>query len=38
VLESYLEIAKNQGTGDPEDTKQVQDQINGLWTTLNRLN
>jgi len=38
VLESYLEIAKNQGTDGPEDTKQVQNQINSLWTTLNRLN
>ncbi|MCH7738274.1 MAG: transglutaminase family protein [Chloroflexi bacterium] len=33
VLEGYLEEA-----GDPEDAKQVKEQINGLWASLSRLN
>ena len=33
VLEAYLEEA-----GDPDDAKQVKDQITGLWASLSRLN
>ena len=33
VLEAYLEEA-----GEPDDSKQVKDQITGLWASLSRLN
>lgn len=33
VLEAYLEKA-----GNPDDSRQVKDQIKGLWSTLSRLN
>ena len=33
VLEAYLEEA-----GSPDDAKRVKDQINGLWSSLSRLN
>jgi regulator of sirC expression with transglutaminase-like and TPR domain len=36
ALESYLEHAEN--AGSLADTKQVKDQINGLWASLSRLN
>jgi regulator of sirC expression with transglutaminase-like and TPR domain len=36
ALESYLEHAQN--AGSLADTKQVKDQINGLWISLSRLN
>lgn len=36
ALENYLEHSKN--SGSQEDTKQIKDQINGLWSSLSRLN
>lgn len=36
ALESYLEHSK--AAGSSEDTKQVRDQIDGLWASLSRLN
>ena len=33
VLEAYLEEA-----GEPDDAKQIKDQITGLWASLSRLN